>query len=392
MPRKRTTASQNHSGSSIERAHERRRSRRSRSAGHEARDVAVAQQRRRRAARRRRSDHRRESTRARASPIACAAWLSRRRRGRRRPAGVDRSRDDRARRRADTSSSRSRASSPTPSSSCVDDGIDLVVHADADDARAHGRLRAQDAHEVGPAARDRGVDGRRSPTPAGAGARRTSQRTCPAPGDRAAVRQQHRRRPPLPRPLHARARRVPALPQHRRVVAQGAVPALVSRRSTASGRARPSTTARSTTSASRSRSCASTASTCSSRPNRVKRTSRVACSEELAEGAEEGDDRVLAGAVAHEADAPALARRARRGRRRPRCRSGRSSSPRTLASSTPSGSHTDRELREPAAPRRTGGSRARAARPGAARRRAGARARDASSPSSSSTPRPACSA
>ena len=45
-------------------------------------------------------------------------------------------------------------------------------------------------------------------------------------------------------------------------------------------------------------------------------------SEELVEGAEERGDRVLAGAVAHEADAPALAGERHRGRRRPRCRSG----------------------------------------------------------------------
>src|SRR5439155_25959203 len=34
--------------------------------------------------------------------------------------------------------------------------------------------------------------------------------------------------PPLPRPLHARPRHVPALPQHRRLVPERALPALVS--------------------------------------------------------------------------------------------------------------------------------------------------------------------
>src|SRR6185437_9651288 len=45
--------------------------------------------------------------------------------------------------------------------------------------------------------------------------------------DGADVRQLHRRRSSVPRPVPSRARPVPALPQHRRVVDQGALPALV---------------------------------------------------------------------------------------------------------------------------------------------------------------------
>ena len=62
----------------------------------------------------------------------------------------------------------------------LDDGIDIVVHQDADALARDGRLRAQDAHEVGPAPADRGVDRR----PRRRAARRcssTSSSTCPSP-------------------------------------------------------------------------------------------------------------------------------------------------------------------------------------------------------------------
>ena len=65
---------------------------------------------------------------------------------------------------------------------------------------------------------------------------------------------------------------LPALPQHRRVVAQGAVPALVPGDLQQATRARPSITARSTTSASRSRSSASTASRAVHSRRRPRRT------------------------------------------------------------------------------------------------------------------------
>nr|WP_284287797.1 hypothetical protein [Angustibacter aerolatus] len=64
----------------------------------------------------------------------------------------------------------------------------------------------------------------------------------------AAGRQQHRHRPRVPGPRHARPRRPPALPGDRRVVGQGAWPAAGSRGPTSTRRRRPAATGRSPTS------------------------------------------------------------------------------------------------------------------------------------------------
>ena len=195
-------------------------------------------------------------------PVACRS------RGRRRHAddraGVDRSRDDRPRRRA---------------------------RRDRRDRVHRHRLRAGRARRRHRARRARGRR-RRSRGWTTSCARCTRSRGCcprssasdvdvadaqdavleyveahvPAPGVGAAVRQQHRHRPPLPRStymrelddyLHYRSIDVSSLKE----LCRRWYPAIY----TQAARARPSTTAPSTTSASRSKSSASTASSCSFR-------------------------------------------------------------------------------------------------------------------------------
>ena len=153
-------------------------------------------------------------------------------------------------------------------------------------------------------------------------------------GSGAAVRQQHRHGPPVPRPLHARARQLPALPQRRRVVVQGAVPALVSRGlPEAAGQGRAAPRARRHPGVDRGaallprRDASSPAPTDAAPDDRRAPTPPAAGAaatqlEQSRERAEQRRHRALAGRVAHQADAPALARRDRRARRRPRCRSG----------------------------------------------------------------------
>ena len=220
----------------------------------------------------------------------------------------------------------------------LDDGIDLDRAPAARRARRDGRLRAQDAHEVGAARRDRGVD--------------------------AVARRRRRAGARLRRGARARRRRPRRCAATRSASTAGS--------STASS---PSSTATCTTAASTcraSRSCAGAGTPtvykkrpgkaethraladvresidelryyrehmlrAAGRPTSVRRRSRVRPSE-LAEGAEERRHRALARRVAHEADAPGLARRTRRARRRPRCRRCSSSALRSVASSAPSGS------------------------------------------------------
>ena len=182
----------------------------------------------------------------------------------------------------------------------LDDGIDLVVHQPPDALAEMDDFVRRCTRSRGCSPRSRRRR-RRSPTPA----RRTLEYVHGArarAGDRAAVRQLHRRRPPVPRPLAARARRVPALPQHRRVVAQGAVPALVpGGLQEAAGQGRDAPRARRHPRVDRRAALLPRAHCC-----RPRRTPTRPQAEELAERAEERGDRALARRVAHEADAPAL--------------------------------------------------------------------------------------
>ena len=123
---------------------------------------------------------------------------------------------------------------------------------------------------------------------------------------------------------------------------------------------------------------------------RADRATRHA--EQLAQRAEERGHRALARGVAHEADAPRLARRTRRARRRPRCRRWSSSALRSVASSAPSGSHAvvSSGRRWP-----SGTTRRKPSSGSASWRRAPTarwRAHAASRPSSSTAPSAACSA
>ena len=144
----------------------------------------------------------------------------------------------------------------------LDDGIQLVVHQDADSARAHGRLRPQDAHQVRPARRDpdRADRHRRRP-------RRKCSRTPAARHHGAA-----RRRCAATASAWTAASSPSTCPSSTTTCTTAASTCRRSRscagagtrRSTGSARARPSNTARSATSTSRSRSCATTAPSCSS--------------------------------------------------------------------------------------------------------------------------------
>ena len=142
----------------------------------------------------------------------------------------------------------------------LDDGIDVIVHqppealAEMDDfvRKMHTKSALLPEIEASTV----------SLADAGAQALDYVRRHVPEAGDRAAVRQLDRRRPPLPRPAAPRARPLPALPQHRRVELQGAVPALVPRgvqEAAGQGGDAPRARRRRT---SRSPSCATTASTC----------------------------------------------------------------------------------------------------------------------------------
>ena len=188
--------------------------------------------------------------------------------------------------------------------------------------------------------------------------------------------------------VHERARRVPALPQHRRVVAEGAVPALVPGRvPQAAGQGRAPPRARRHSRVDRRAALLPRQPAHPATGNDSERSSVTAS----VEGAEERGDRALAGAVAHEADAPTLAgelaeppptsmskrsRAARRGASRRR----------RLRGATPTVScgrrRSSAKSRNPSS-----GSAAWSCAPTCA-----CRAHDASSPSSSSTPSPACSA
>ena len=200
MPRKRTTASQNHSGSSIERATRSAKSSMP-SRGHEARRRCCrAAARRRGATRPEVRSPARESTRDAASRMIvrrvaddpCDVRA-------RRPARVARPRDDRPRRRAPRDRRDRGARHRRRARAARRRHRPRRPPADADALAEMDDFVRDDAHEVGAAPRDRGVDGRRSPTPA-----RRCSRTCsahvPDAGDRAAVRQLDRRRPPVPRP------------------------------------------------------------------------------------------------------------------------------------------------------------------------------------------------
>ncbi len=104
------------------------------------------------------------------------------------------------------------------------EGIDLIVQAARRGAGADGRLRPEHAREVRPA-RGAGVrhharGGR------GAGAHLPQVPVRP-PGPSAARRQLGGHRPGVHQPRHARPRAVPALPDRRRLLDQGAVPTLV---------------------------------------------------------------------------------------------------------------------------------------------------------------------
>ena len=103
---------------------------------------------------------------------------------------------------------------------------------------------------------------------AGAGARlRAGVRPRAAQG--AAGRQHGRDRPGVPRPRHGRPRGPPALPDHRRLLDQGAVPPLVPAGLLRGPDQDAAATAPSPTSASRSPSCATTA-----RPSSCRRPAR----------------------------------------------------------------------------------------------------------------------
>ena len=250
----------------------------------------------------------------------------------------------------------------------LDDGIDIVVHQDADALERNGRLRPQDAHQVRVAPRDQRL--RRRPRDRRARTLEYVKQPRARPRGRAAVRQQHRRRPAVPRPLHARARLVPALPQHRRVVVEGAVPPLVPgglQQAAREDGAAP-------------------------RPRRHPRVGRRApllppadahpCARPrraLEHGHEVGAlnaryrSRSAPSSVTTErsrrrgpsARCASPCPRARRGPRRPRCRSARRSSVAQLGVVDAVGQPHRRELRAAGPPARRAGTRARAARPAA---------------------------
>ena len=146
------------------------------------------------------------------------------------------------------------ASSPTTSWTIIAEGPDLVVHQ-PDDVLARMDPFVVEMHtRSGLLDRDQGVDdhARRCRR----GHARVHQGARARAGERAAVRQLDRHRPPVPRRLPARDREPPALPLDRRVQRQGAGQALVSRASTRPAAEARAPTGRSTTSASRSASCA----------------------------------------------------------------------------------------------------------------------------------------
>ena len=153
----------------------------------------------------------------------------------------------------------------------VDDGIDLVIHATPGGARPHGRLRAEHAHEVGPAPPDRGVDalarGRRR-----RGARVPRARACPRTPHRSAATRSASTggssTATCPRSTGTCTTAASTSARSRSCAGAGTRP------STRAGPASPRPTGRSTTSASRSRSCATTATTSSSCPGRRRRDRR----------------------------------------------------------------------------------------------------------------------
>ena len=142
------------------------------------------------------------------------------------------------------------------------DGVDLIVKPPAEALDQMNDFVRDDAREVRAArrARPRPDPGRRRG--AGAGLRPRALRRAQPP---AAGRQHRRHRPVLPGPRHADARVVPALPDRRRLLDQGALPPLVPPRLLPGARPSAATTARSPTSRRASRSCATTARPSSSR-------------------------------------------------------------------------------------------------------------------------------
>ena len=108
-------------------------------------------------------------------------------------------------------------------------------------------------------------------------------------------------------------------------------------------------------------------------------------------GAEERGYRVVPRAVAHEADAPALARELAQAATDLDVEALEQLAAHLGVVDAVGEPHRS-ELREPALFREEAEAEARAVRPAVARRRAAWRAHDASRPSSSSTPRPACKA